>query len=171
MHAGMSGVHVDRARTRRAGIYGGARHGDALRRPHRGRRAGAGALQQVAELYILLHHDCFYPFVLPTVSFGLHGRVLRWCACQGELLNIHIICRGSGGMSRVALGSVKSCYGHTEGTAGLTGALLAMQTLSQQVLCLALHDVRAWQTARYTLLVLLTVQVLIPGCALKLLQY
>lgn len=31
------------------------------------------------------------------------------------------------------LGSVKSCYGHTEGTAGLTGALLAIQTLQHKV--------------------------------------
>jgi 3-oxoacyl-(acyl-carrier-protein) synthase len=41
--------------------------------------------------------------------------------------------RGSNDVARVTLGSVKSCYGHTEGTAGLTGALLAMQTLIQQV--------------------------------------
>ena len=34
---------------------------------------------------------------------------------------------------RVALGSVKSCYGHTEGAAGLTGALLAVQCLQAQV--------------------------------------
>jgi len=29
--------------------------------------------------------------------------------------------------------SVKSCYGHTEGAAGLTGAMLAVQALQQQV--------------------------------------
>jgi Beta-ketoacyl synthase, C-terminal domain len=34
---------------------------------------------------------------------------------------------------RVALASVKSCYGHTEGAAGLTGALLAVQCLQAQV--------------------------------------
>ena len=33
----------------------------------------------------------------------------------------------------MTVGSVKSCYGHTEGTAGLTGSLLAMQSLAQQV--------------------------------------
>ena len=31
--------------------------------------------------------------------------------------------------SCVALASAKACYGHTEGAAGLTGALLALQTL------------------------------------------
>lgn len=40
---------------------------------------------------------------------------------------------GSGAPRRVAMGSVKSCYGHTEGCAGLTGALLAMQALRNQV--------------------------------------
>ncbi len=43
-------------------------------------------------------------------------------------------CRGSEVTAQVTLGSVKSCYGHTEGTAGLTGALLAIQTLHNQVL-------------------------------------
>lgn len=33
----------------------------------------------------------------------------------------------------LAVGSVKSCYGHTEGCAGLTGSLLAIQSLQQQV--------------------------------------
>ena len=43
------------------------------------------------------------------------------------------LCRDGGAMAGVTLGSVKSCYGHTEGTAGLTGALLAVQSLSKQV--------------------------------------
>ena len=34
---------------------------------------------------------------------------------------------------KLAVGSVKSCYGHSEGAAGLTGALLAIQTLHQKV--------------------------------------
>ena len=34
---------------------------------------------------------------------------------------------------RLTLGAVKSCYGHTEGAAGLTGALLAVYAVSQQV--------------------------------------
>ncbi len=34
---------------------------------------------------------------------------------------------------RLTLGAVKSCYGHTEGAAGLTGALLAVQAVTQQV--------------------------------------
>jgi len=38
-----------------------------------------------------------------------------------------------GGGHRVALASVKSCYGHTEGAAGLTGALLAVSSLQAQV--------------------------------------
>lgn len=41
--------------------------------------------------------------------------------------------RGSNTVAQVTIGSVKSCYGHTEGTAGLTGALLAVQTLHNQV--------------------------------------
>ena len=41
---------------------------------------------------------------------------------------------GAGGHPQHAtVGSVKSCYGHTEGCAGLTGALLAMQALRYQV--------------------------------------
>ena len=36
------------------------------------------------------------------------------------------------------LGSVKSCYGHTEGAAGLTGLLLAIQALRFQVSGVAL---------------------------------
>ena len=32
----------------------------------------------------------------------------------------------------VTIGAVKSCYGHTEGCAGLTGALLAVQALRHQ---------------------------------------
>ncbi len=34
--------------------------------------------------------------------------------------------------SKLAIGSVKSCYGHSEGAAGLTGTLLAIQTLQQK---------------------------------------
>ena len=41
--------------------------------------------------------------------------------------------RGTAMEGRLTVGSVKSCFGHTEGTAGLTGALLAMQRLSHQV--------------------------------------
>jgi acyl transferase domain-containing protein len=37
------------------------------------------------------------------------------------------------GRAPLALGSVKACYGHTEGAAGLTGALLAMQALRHRV--------------------------------------
>ena len=40
----------------------------------------------------------------------------------------------------MTIGSVKSCFGHTEGAAGLTGALLAMQTLTFQVHCLKLKS-------------------------------
>ena len=39
---------------------------------------------------------------------------------------------------QLAVGSVKSCYGHSEGAAGLTGTLLAIQTLQQKV-SLSLH--------------------------------
>lgn len=42
-------------------------------------------------------------------------------------------CRGSSADAHLTVGSVKSCYGHTEGTAGLTGSLLAMQSLVRQV--------------------------------------
>ena len=42
-------------------------------------------------------------------------------------------CRGAAQAGRLTIGSVKSCYGHTEGTAGLTGALLATHALHHQV--------------------------------------
>ena len=37
--------------------------------------------------------------------------------------------RGSSSRTPLVLGSVKSCFGHTEGAAGLTGALLAVQAI------------------------------------------
>ena len=43
----------------------------------------------------------------------------------------------------LTLGAVKSCYGHTEGAAGLTGALLAIHAVGQQVVMLA--DLASWQ--------------------------
>ena len=39
----------------------------------------------------------------------------------------------SGSRAAIAIGSVKSCYGHTEGAAGLTGALLAISALQTGV--------------------------------------
>ena len=42
-------------------------------------------------------------------------------------------CRDGRATAHLTVGSVKSCYGHTEGTAGLTGSLLAMQSLNHQV--------------------------------------
>ncbi len=36
-------------------------------------------------------------------------------------------------LRQLSIGSVKSCYGHTEGAAGLTGALLALQAMRGQV--------------------------------------
>lgn len=47
---------------------------------------------------------------------------------------------GSGAGHRVTLASVKSCYGHTEGAAGLTGALLAVSSLQAQVHRHLLHE-------------------------------
>ena len=47
--------------------------------------------------------------------------------------------RGSSGC--LVLGSSKSCYGHTEGTAGLTGALLAAASLQQQA-CAPIANLR-----------------------------
>lgn len=44
-----------------------------------------------------------------------------------------LACQGAEKMHCIALGSVKSCYGHTEGAAGLTGALLALQATRSQV--------------------------------------
>lgn len=35
-------------------------------------------------------------------------------------------------MHRIAIGSVKSCYGHTEGAAGLTGTLQTLQAMNNQ---------------------------------------
>lgn len=34
---------------------------------------------------------------------------------------------------QLTVGSVKSCYGHTEGAAGLTGVLLVLQAMNHQV--------------------------------------
>lgn len=42
-------------------------------------------------------------------------------------------------LHQLTVGSVKSCYGHTEGAAGLTGALLALQAMRSQVGCEAAH--------------------------------
>lgn len=39
----------------------------------------------------------------------------------------------SRGTSHVTVGAVKSCYGHTEGAAGVTGALLAISMLNSAV--------------------------------------
>ena len=39
----------------------------------------------------------------------------------------------------VALASVKACFGHTEGAAGLTGALLALQSLNQAAAPAVMH--------------------------------
>lgn len=38
-----------------------------------------------------------------------------------------------GGEPIITTGSIKSCYGHSEGAAGLTGTLLAVQALRKQV--------------------------------------
>ena len=41
--------------------------------------------------------------------------------------------RGSQRAERLTIGSAKSCFGHSEGAAGVTGSLLAVQALRQQV--------------------------------------
>lgn len=46
---------------------------------------------------------------------------------------------GTGSQHHVTIGSVKSCYGHTEGAAGLTGTLLAMQSLLNKAGAPVLH--------------------------------
>ena len=65
---------------------------------------------------------------------GLAAGALRFVAVHGtgtplgdpiEVGALGQALRGSGGQAQLALGSVKSCYGHTEGAAGLTGLLLA----------------------------------------------
>lgn len=54
------------------------------------------------------------------IEMGALGQAL---SCQSIVETAH----------RVVIGSVKSCYGHTEGAAGLTGAMLAVQALHHQV--------------------------------------
>ncbi|KAK9829172.1 hypothetical protein WJX72_004291 [[Myrmecia] bisecta] len=46
---------------------------------------------------------------------------------------------GSGQQQRLAIGSSKACFGHTEGTAGVTGVLLAVKTLQQASAAPILH--------------------------------
>jgi len=41
--------------------------------------------------------------------------------------------KGAGDVHSLTIAAVKSCYGHTEGAAGLTGALLAIQASKQKV--------------------------------------
>jgi len=75
-------------------------------------------------------------------SIDLKGRDIGYVALHGtgtplgdpievNALGQALRQRTKGATSRtpLILGSVKSCYGHTEGTAGLSGALLAMQAL------------------------------------------
>lgn len=54
-------------------------------------------------------------------------------------------CAPDSGTTKLTVASVKSCYGHTEGAAGLTGALLSLQLMGNQVklshLCLWLFKV------------------------------
>lgn len=40
--------------------------------------------------------------------------------------------KGADPAPRLTMGSVKSCYGHAEGAAGITGMLLAISALQQQ---------------------------------------
>lgn len=47
------------------------------------------------------------------------------------------LCKPDAGTATLAIGSVKSCFGHSEGAAGLTGTLLAVQTLRTQACSLA----------------------------------
>lgn len=51
----------------------------------------------------------------------------------GEALNVGTGAYHGTASRQLLLASVKSSYGHTEGAAGLTGALLAMQLLQSQV--------------------------------------
>ena len=78
-----------------------------------------------------------------TACTGLEHGQLTYVAVHGtgtplgdpiEVGALGAALAGPGGQPhRTMLGSVKSCYGHTEGCAGLTGALLAMQALRFQV--------------------------------------
>ena len=43
-------------------------------------------------------------------------------------LGAALSCKGAATQHSLTLSSAKACYGHTEGAAGLTGALLAMQS-------------------------------------------
>ena len=52
------------------------------------------------------------------------------------------------GACSVTVASVKSCYGHTEGCAGLTGALLAMQALRHRVSAATLQQLQGVRDPR-----------------------
>jgi acyl transferase domain-containing protein/acyl carrier protein len=75
-------------------------------------------------------------------SVGLKGRDIGYVALHGtgtplgDPIEVNALgqalrqqTKGAASRPPLLLGSVKSCYGHTEGAAGLTGALLAMQAL------------------------------------------
>ncbi|KAK9803996.1 hypothetical protein WJX72_011444 [[Myrmecia] bisecta] len=49
------------------------------------------------------------------------------------------VASGGSAAPQLTLSSVKSCYGHTEGAAGLTGALLAIQSLQHKVAAPVMH--------------------------------
>lgn len=104
-----------------AGIRGSPRHWDPPRRPYRDHRTGAGGLQQVCQ-----------PCTPPEDRLPVSAPILV-SQCALSLKNGCGIYRDGQATAHLTVGSVKSCYGHTEGTAGLTGSLLVVQSLVHQV--------------------------------------
>ena len=84
---------------------------------------------QPSELGLVAVHGTGTPLGDP-IEVGALGQALG-SAAAAKTLDGRVGSAAAG--HRVALASVKSCYGHTEGAAGLTGALLAVSSLQAEV--------------------------------------
>jgi acyl transferase domain-containing protein len=87
------------------------------------------------------------------VVLSQNARFWGWCLCTGTplgdpievgalgqaLSGRHAAAAEAAARQPVALASVKACFGHTEGAAGLTGALLALQALNAAAAPAVMH--------------------------------
>ena len=115
-------------------LCGAALSGELISAPvchHHARLARAAIWLFSSPMLIQRHHAGLEPGQLAFVAVHGTGTPLGDPIEVGALGTALV---GAGGQPQHAtIGSVKSCYGHTEGCAGLTGALMAMQALRYQV--------------------------------------